>query len=149
MDCMIPVKIRDHELVTCFTDKLVELILAIDDYYVTKRKVIVDDNTSRVFSYLKEKGGGLQEAFDNQYEYVMDLYKQCNDLKDRIDEHPGIESEELSASMSSVFNYNYALFKTMERMENWRVSSEGIIDSPVWDQFDLKPQALSKIVFEY
>ena len=143
MDCMIPVEFRDHELVTCFIDKLVELFLAVDDYYFSKQKIITDDNTSRVISYLNEKGGGLQEAFDNQYEYVMDLYKQCNDLKVRINEHPGIESEELSAWMPIVFIYNYALFKVMERVEQWTVNSEGFIDSPVWDQFDLKPSAKS------
>ena len=143
MDCMIPVKVREHELVTCFIDKLVELFLAVDDYYLSKFKIIIDDNTSRVFSYLNEKGGGLQEAFDNQYEYVMDLFKQCNDLKDRIDEHPGIRSEELSAWMPNVFNYIYAMFKAMENWEKWTVNSDGIIESPVWDQFDLKLKANS------
>ena len=134
MDYQMPDTIRRNPLVKEFNEKAVELALAVDDYIMAYPKIMSNDITSRVISYLKEKGCSLQEAIDEQFRYTMDLHKECKQLMDKINSKPELSSDKLKEWMKTVMNNSYSCFKVVGKLYKFEVSADQTIQSPKWQQ---------------
>ena len=133
-DYPIPTHIRYNPSVQAFNEKVVELALAVDDYYMTKKKIMTNDITTRVVCLLNEKGCTLQEAIDNQLEYAMDLYKQCTDFKDKINADSDIASDNMSAWMDTAFNAVHSIFHLFAVAFQIHVTDDQTLRSAQWDE---------------